>query len=116
MSDFFQKVYRVVSMIPPGRVATYGQIAAILGNPCGARTVGWALHALPEGTDVPWQRVINAQGCISTSCQQHDAALQRELLEQEGIVFDEHDRTDLERYRWEGPDWQEIDALWREEM
>ncbi|MFB0536550.1 MAG: MGMT family protein, partial [Anaerolineae bacterium] len=59
MGDFFSRVYRLVSMIPRGKVASYGQIARMLGSPRGARTVGWALHGLPEGTDVPWHRVIN---------------------------------------------------------
>jgi methylated-DNA-protein-cysteine methyltransferase-like protein len=119
---FFQRVYQVVRMIPRGKVATYGQIAAIVshpfdfaqGKPRAARTVGWALHALPDGTDVPWQRVINAQGMVSITCELHDPILQRELLEEEGIVFDEEGRVDLERYRWAGLEWPEIEALWRE--
>jgi len=114
MSDFYKKVYCLVSMIPPGRVCNYGQIAAMLGHPRGARTVGWALHALPDGSDVPWHRVINVQGRISTSCLQHDANLQRRLLEEEGIIFGPDDRVDMEKYRWEGLDWAELDALWRE--
>jgi methylated-DNA-protein-cysteine methyltransferase-like protein len=102
-SSFFQRVYHAVSMIPPGQVATYGQIAGCLGAPHAARTVGWALHALPGGTDVPWHRVINAQGRISTSCREHDASLQRVMLEEEGVTFDDGGYIDLERYRWEGP-------------
>lgn len=113
VGDFFSRVYRLVSMIPKGKVASYGQIAWMLGNPRGARTVGWALHGLPEGTDVPWHRVINSQGRISTSCLQHDANLQRELLEAEGVVFDERDRVNWRVYGWEGLDWAELDALWR---
>ena len=111
--NVFEKVYRLVSMIPEGKVASYGQIARMLGSPRGARTVGWALHGLPDGTKVPWQRVINSQGRISTSCLQHDANLQRELLEAEGVVFDERDRVDWEVYGWEGLDWAELEALWR---
>ena len=114
MGVFFSRVYRLVSMIPKGKVASYGQIARMLGSPRGARTVGWALHGLPEGTDVPWHRVINSQRRISTSCLQHDANLQRELLEAEGVVFDEGDRVNWEVYGWEGLDWAELDALWRE--
>jgi methylated-DNA-protein-cysteine methyltransferase-like protein len=115
MSSFFQQVYRVARQIPPGRVATYGQIAALLGQPRAARTVGWALHALPEDCDVPWQRVINAQGRISTSCKEHDAGLQRGRLEAEGIVFGPDDRVDLRVYRWAGLTWPEIDELRRSE-
>ena len=106
--DFFQRVYQVVRMIPRGRVATYGQIAAIVSYSHAARTVGWALHALPEGSDVPWQRVISIAGKL------HDPIIQRELLEEEGIVLDEEGRVDLERYRWVGLEWPEIEALWRE--
>lgn len=115
MSRFFQQVYRVVRLIPPGKVATYGQIAALLGYPRAARTVGWAMHALPQDSGVPWQRVINAQGRISTSCWEHDANLQRERLEAEGIVFGPDDRVDLKVYRWQGLTWPEMDELRRSE-
>ncbi|TET76190.1 MAG: MGMT family protein [Dehalococcoidia bacterium] len=101
-SDFFRQVYRVVSTIPAGQVATYGQIAAYVGNPRAARTVGWALHGLPAGSGVPWHRVINAQGAISTSREGSRAAQQRAMLEEEGILFDERGRTDLARYGWKG--------------
>jgi methylated-DNA-protein-cysteine methyltransferase-like protein len=97
-NSFFQDVYRVVGMIPPGRVATYGQIATYLGSPRAARTVGWALRALPEGTDVPWHRVINAEGRVSTP-----GDLQRALLDEEGVIFDEEGCTDMNEYLWEGP-------------
>jgi methylated-DNA-protein-cysteine methyltransferase-like protein len=104
MADsFFQHVYRLVSMIPPGKVATYGQIATYLGNPRAARTVGWALRALPEGLDVPWHRVVNSQGRISLSCRGGGAQQQRAILEEEGVTFDEGGRINLKRYRWEGP-------------
>lgn len=101
-SNFFEHVYRVVSMIPPGKVATYGQIAACLGVPHGARTVGWALRALPEGSGVPWHRVINAQGRISTVGRELGAHEQRDLLEEEGVVFDAQGDVDLQEYGWEG--------------
>ena len=104
MSDnFYEHVYRVVSMIPPGKVATYGQIAAYLGNPLGARGVGWALRALPAGREVPWHRVINAEGRISTARRELGAHEQRALLEEEGVVFDAQGVTDLRAYLWEGP-------------
>lgn len=92
----FERVYEMVRRIPPGRVATYGQIARLLDWPRGARTVGWALRALKPGTGVPWYRVVNAQGRISID----DVALQRIRLEAEGVVFDESGRIDLARYRW----------------
>lgn len=112
MADsFFELVYRVVRSIPPGRVATYGQIARILGMPHAARTVGWALRDLPQGYDVPWQRVINARGTISLGAGGGGAEIQRALLEEEGVVFDEQGRVDLTTYGWAGPDLAERQAL-----
>jgi methylated-DNA-protein-cysteine methyltransferase-like protein len=99
-SSFFEDVYRVVSMIPPGRVVTYGQIAAYLGNPRAARTVGWALSSLPEGRDVPWHRVINSQGLVSGPARGRRVNEQRALLAEEGVAFDEAGRVDLGRYGW----------------
>lgn len=101
--DLYMRVYEVVAEIPAGKVATYGQIAQILGPPCTARMVGWALRALPRGLQVPWQRVINARGMISEKYREEGALLQRRLLEEEGVEFDAADRTDLRRFRWEGP-------------
>ncbi len=103
--SFFERVYEVVRQIPAGRVATYGQIAwLVAGTPHAARTVGWALHGLPEELvdEVPWWRVINAQGRISNSRAHHGAEEQRRRLEAEGIIFDEAGRTDLLVYQWEG--------------
>jgi methylated-DNA-protein-cysteine methyltransferase-like protein len=92
--------------VPPGRVATYGQVAAIAGLPRHARQVGYAMHALPEGSDVPWHRVINARGEISLRSRSKGGdglaeGYQRHLLEQEGVGFDARGRVDLERCRWE---------------
>ena len=101
--DFFQRVYDIVARTPYGRVATYGQIALYPGQHRGARTVGWALRALPEGAKIPWHRVINAKGRISTSCLSHSAELQRGMLEEEGVTFDEKGKVDLALHRWEGP-------------
>lgn len=104
---FFSRVYQVVRMIPRGQVATYGQIAAIVSHPGAARTVGWALHDLIPGSDVPWHRVINARGQISL----HPGTRQIALLQREGIVVDAQAKVDLEKYQWPGLDWPEIDAL-----
>jgi methylated-DNA-protein-cysteine methyltransferase-like protein len=101
-SLFFEQVYQVVRCIPPGEVATYGQIARILGKPRAARTVGWALHGLVEGSDVPWHRVINARGMISLGARGHGEAIQRALLEAEGVAFDEQGRIDLHVSGWAG--------------
>jgi methylated-DNA-protein-cysteine methyltransferase-like protein len=99
-SGFFQAVYRIVAEIPRGKVVTYGQIARGLGQPRGARAVGWAMRHCPEG--LPWHRVINAQGGISQRRYGTHVDLQRQLLEREGVIFDADGCTDLERFRWGG--------------
>ncbi len=98
--SFFERVYQVVRLIPPGKVATYGQIARMLEAPHAARTVGWAMASSTDD-DVPWQRVVNAQGRISAA-RRVESGVQRELLEAEGVVFDKDGRIDLDVYRWEG--------------
>jgi methylated-DNA-protein-cysteine methyltransferase-like protein len=96
------KIYAVIQRIPPGKVATYGQVAALAGLPRRARMVGAALRNTPDGLSLPWQRVINAQGTVSRrSGLGVEEGYQRHLLEEEGIVFDERGRIDLERYRWD---------------
>ena len=107
--EFNHKVWALVRQIPPGKVCTYGQIAAILAPPpgmdpksylaFGARWVGGAMAACPQ--DVPWQRVINAQGKVSLR-PGGSGAEQRQLLEAEGVFFDDHDRVDLNIYAWTG--------------
>ncbi len=94
-------VYRVVRRIPAGRVSTYGEVAALAGMPRAARQVGWALHALDAGDDVPWHRVINARGEISGRGERAFEDLQRALLEAEGVCFDRRGRVDLEHHRWQ---------------
>jgi methylated-DNA-protein-cysteine methyltransferase-like protein len=99
--ELYERIYEVIRQIPRGRVATYGQIAATVGLPCNARTVGYALAALGRRLGeppVPWHRVINAQGRVSTGPRQ------QRLLEGEGVLFDESGRTELKRFGWEGPD------------
>ena len=94
--SFFERVYLVVKQIPRGKVASYGQIAALLGHPQAARTVGWALNALSgaQADEVPWQRVINSAGRISISRADLSADIQRALLEEEGVEFDERGHVD----------------------
>jgi len=103
-TNFFERVIALVQLIPPGKAATYGQIARLLGSPHGARAVGWALHDLSDeqGTRVPWQRVLGRGGRITTSCVTHTPTLQHDLLELEGIAFDAHGDVDLARFGWEG--------------
>jgi methylated-DNA-protein-cysteine methyltransferase-like protein len=100
MEDLYPRIYAVVRRIPRGRVSTYGQVARVAGLPNGARQVGYALHALPDGTRVPWQRVVNARGEISVRSLPGPDALQRVLLEAEGILFDARGRIDLARFGW----------------
>jgi len=95
----YQRIYATVCQIPSGRVATYGQVARITGG-CTARMVGYALAALKEGMDVPWQRVINFKGKISPHGLGYGSALQRQLLIDEGILFDEKERIDLEKFSY----------------
>lgn len=93
-----QRIYDVVRRIPPGRVATYGQIAALAGMRGHARQVGYALHDLPAGSDVPWHRVINARGEISK--RSSGRTDQRDRLESEGVDFGLTGRVELDRFRW----------------
>jgi methylated-DNA-protein-cysteine methyltransferase related protein len=96
------RIYDVVRRIPQGRVSTYGDVAVLAGMPGQARLVGYALHALPGHSAVPWHRVINARGGISTGRAFPGGELvQRQLLEAEGIGFDARGRVPLQRYRWQ---------------
>jgi methylated-DNA-protein-cysteine methyltransferase-like protein len=97
----YQKIYAVITRIPEGKVATYGQIARLAGFGGHARMVGYALHALPSGSTVPWHRVINAQGKISLRSDGDFALIQRRMLEEEGVEFSESGRISLDRYCWE---------------
>jgi len=98
---FFAQVYALVAAIPPGRVMTYGDIALCLGRPGGGRTVGWAMRHCPDG--LPWHRVVNSRGALSTGARLPDGKLvQQALLEEEGVAFDHAGRLDLARYGWEG--------------
>lgn len=101
MSERNARVYAAVVRIPPGRVATYGQIARLAGLGRLARQVGYALHALPEGNEVPWHRVVNARGEISLRAQAGAELTQRLRLEAEGVIFEADGRISLARYRWE---------------
>lgn len=95
--NFNDKVYALVRHIPPGKVLTYGRIAALLGVSRGARAVGWALHGLPANSDVPWHRVINASGGISVRSSDDAHYRQRDLLEVEGVRFNHEDHVDLSK-------------------
>ena len=96
----YARIYAAVSLVPAGKVATYGDIAAVVGGSCDAQTVGYALNEIPKNLAgaVPWQRIINGKGGVSTR-----GPRQRALLEGEGIVFDARSFVPLATYRWPGP-------------
>ena len=96
----WERVWAVVRRIPHGRVATYGQVAALAGFVGQARQVGYALHALPGEGFAPWHRVVNARGAISLPPGGGADVTQRLRLEREGVRFDARGRIDLERYGW----------------
>jgi len=98
-----QEIYQLVKQIPRGKVATYGQIAALIGR-CSARQVGFAMAATPVSSDIPWQRVINSQGKVSPRAGGDGANIQRKMLEIEGLVFDKYNKVSLKVYGWSGPD------------
>ncbi len=98
----YKRIYSIVRRIPLGRVATYGQIADVAGLRGHARQVGYAMHALPEHTAVPWHRVLNAKGEVSRRSVPGSENEQRLRLEREGIVFNSRGRVDLKKVRWLG--------------
>ena len=101
MTAFSERVYACVRRIPEGRIVNYGGVAALVGRPRAARGVGYALSHLPIDTDVPWWRVVNRRGAISTSPLNGVAQRQKALLEREGIEFDEQGEASWERFGWD---------------
>ena len=101
--SMYDRIFSVVRMIPSGKVATYGQVSRIAGR-CSARNVGYAMSSVPFGSDVPWHRVINSKGMVSIRSNGGECSAQRQLLEGEGILFNEKDRVNLSIYGWEGPE------------
>ena len=95
MNTFFEQVYKIVERIPYGKVASYGQIARMLGRPRSAREVGWAMRNCPE--HLPWQRVVMANGDITGGVY---ADLRRKILESEEVVFLPEGRVDMKSCRW----------------
>lgn len=102
MSPFQAAVYRIVSRCPKGKVVSYGGVATMAGRPRAARAVGAAMRALPEDSRVPWWRVINGKGEISMRDIGHGPAIQRKLLEREGVRFNKSGRVNWEMFGWSG--------------
>jgi methylated-DNA-protein-cysteine methyltransferase-like protein len=96
-----RRILEIVAALPRGRVASYGQVAALAGLPRHAREVGRVLSELPDGSRLPWQRVIAADGRVSARGVWGDEERQRRLLEAEGVDFDARGRVDLDRFRWD---------------
>ncbi len=96
----FEKIYEIVCKIPEGKVATYGQVAMLAGNPHWARVVGYALHNNPAPGVIPCHRVVNREGRVAEAFAFGGGATQRALLEKEGIVFLEDGTVDLKKYIW----------------
>lgn len=102
ISAFTKAAIHLIQSVPKGRVATYGQIALLAGNARGARSVSWLLHACTHNHNLPWQRILNAQGKIAFPLSSKQYTLQKNLLEEEGVIF-VNGRVDLKQYGWEGP-------------
>jgi len=97
----YDLIYRVVRRIPAGKVATYGQVAAVAGFATGARLVGYALYALPGGSSVPWHRVVNAHGALSLLRSSPASGVEQRIrLTGEGVEFDARGRVVLKKHQW----------------
>lgn len=102
MKTFYGKVYDIVKQIPFGKVTSYGHIALLIGKPNAARAVGYALKAIPLELkdEIPWHRVINSKGEISIKNKPGADILQKKNLEEEGIVFENGSKVDLNKFGW----------------
>jgi methylated-DNA-protein-cysteine methyltransferase-like protein len=99
IKPFYERVVSAIKAIPRGRVATYGRIARVAGNPGAARQVAYILHSSSQKAALPWHRVVNSKGGISLK-RGHGYEMQRQLLLDEGVAFDMNDRIDLNHYAW----------------
>lgn len=102
--NFYEKVYEIVKKIPCGRVASYGQIAMMAGNPRASRAVGQALHHNPSQKEIPCHRVVNREGRLAPAFAFGGTDAQRQLLRCEGIAFDDDGYVDMKKYAWYGED------------
>ena len=99
-TGFFEQVYEIVTQIPAGYVATYGQIAKLAGRPHAARIVGYAMHSAPSGEGLPCHRVVNRRGELAPGSVFGGGGVQRAMLEDEGIVFLADGRIDMKNHLW----------------
>ncbi|WP_298623979.1 MGMT family protein [uncultured Legionella sp.] len=112
-TEFSKNVIELIQSIPKGHVTTYGLIARLAGNPRGSRRVGWLLHSSTQKYDLPWQRVIRADGSLSFPDHSPNFMMQKQLLEAEGIAI-QNGRVDLNKFLWKGEslqgeaDWFEL--------
>ena len=98
----YEQIYKIVRLIPPGKIATYGQIATLIEQ-CTPRMVGYAMAATPDGKNIPWHRVINSQGKVSKRSGGDGEKIQQILLEAEGVKFNKTGRVNLSKVKWEFP-------------
>jgi methylated-DNA-protein-cysteine methyltransferase-like protein len=106
--SFRERVFELVLRIPAGQVMSYGLVARVLGAGYDARAIGNVMHATPDdGRNIPWHRVINAQGGCSTAGMTTPPDLQQRLLEAEGIVFNDKGRCEIDQYLWRPPEYEE---------
>ena len=94
-----KNIIQIIKRIPKGKVATYGQIAGMAGNPRASRVVVWTLNSSSKTENLPWYRVVNSKGTISLR-RGYGYEEQRKLLESEGVVFNENDKIDLKKFQW----------------
>lgn len=101
MTELSKQIVNTILSIPEGKVLSYGAVAALSGNPGAARQVSWLLKSQTNKYNLPWHRVISSKGKISIK-DYHGYALQKSLLESEGVIFDDKDNVNLELYLWDG--------------
>lgn len=99
MKSTFEIIYEIVREIPPGKVASYGQVAELAGNRRWARVVGYALHAIPAGSDIPWHRVVKKDGEVFGGVESSGGKHQIKLLGKEGVGFVDG-YVDMKKYQW----------------
>lgn len=96
----FRRIYAVVRLIPRGKVASYGQIARMAGNPKWSRVVGYALHCNPDPKGIPCYRVVTKDGRLSPAFVFGGIQMQRLLLSEDGVEFDQNGHVDMQRFQW----------------